>query len=105
MDKSTFRLFTMIASLLLLASIIFAGIETKGKLIESRLGILGVVVTAALLLLTAMMMEKKQPPTPPPSPTPEPAVKSGPAPSTDSSSANPQPTTSAVHSHANHEIV
>ena len=62
MNKATLRMYAMIAGLLLLAAIIFSEIETKGKIVESRVGLLLVIVTAGLLLFTALLTDKPKPP-------------------------------------------
>ena len=75
MDKNILRNFVLVSALLVLAALVFAAIETKGKEVESRFGVFGVIVVAVLLLLSAYLFSTKQaapvkPVAPAPAPTP-----------------------------------
>ena len=82
MNKDTLRSLTVISSILLLAAFVFAAIESKGKVVETRVGMLGIVVTAGFLFLAAYLINTKPPAVPPtpPAPAPHPPVPEPPAP-------------------------
>lgn len=60
MDAKTLRGFVVIATLLLVAAFIFLCIESKGRFVESRIGIIGIVVIAAMLFLSAFVTPKSK---------------------------------------------
>jgi len=55
MDKKTLKLFVIGSALLLFAAIVFLGIESHGRLAETKFGVVAIVAIAVLLFLAAFL--------------------------------------------------
>lgn len=60
MNANLMKMFVVVSTLILLAAYILEIAETKGKIIESRAGILGIMVIAILLFLSAFLTKNKK---------------------------------------------
>lgn len=85
MDKKTIKNFVVGSALLLLAALIFLTVESRGRLAESRFGIIAIVVIAVLLFFAAFLSKDEKPAT---KPTPAPA-DANPAPKVDAAAPAP----------------
>jgi hypothetical protein len=91
MDKKTVKNFVVGAALLLFAAVVFLGIESHGRLAESKLGVVAIIAIAVLLFLAAFL-SKDDKDNKPSSPAPADAA---PAPKADAPAAAPAAGTDA----------
>jgi hypothetical protein len=60
MDRRTFKNFVIGSALMLIAAVVFLGIESHGRLAESRFGVVAILVIALLLFLAAFLSRNER---------------------------------------------
>jgi membrane protein implicated in regulation of membrane protease activity len=61
MDKKTIKTFVIGSALLLFAAVIFLGIESHGRLAETKFGVIAILAIALLLFLAAFLSREEKP--------------------------------------------
>jgi len=61
MDKKTIKTFVIGSALLLFAAVIFLGIESHGRLAETKFGVIAIMAIALLLFLAAFLSREERP--------------------------------------------
>ena len=61
MDKKTIKTFVIGSALLLFAAVIFLGIESHGRLAETKFGVIAIMAIALLLFLAAFLSREEKP--------------------------------------------
>ena len=61
MDKKTIKSFVIGSALLLFSAVIFLGIESHGRLAETKFGVIAIMAIALLLFLAAFLSKEEKP--------------------------------------------
>ena len=71
MDKKTIKTFVIGSALMLFSAVVFLGIESHGRLAETKFGVVAILAIAVLLFIAAFLARDERPASSPESAAPK----------------------------------